>query len=186
MVTVAQGGGTGENVPMLLRLPRLQDEFGGYSMLGLGDIALPGLFISYLLRFDYSHVESMTRGFWQTYFALGSVGYALGLLLTYLALVLSSSGQPALLYLVPCTLGVVLPTAWVRGDLREMWTGAGEGGERSAAAPLRTAARRTNGQYAAVGVNQQETADEPTIEVAKLSSHQLDHDLEEKEMLENL
>ena len=32
-------------------------------------------------------------------------------------------GQPALLYLVPCTLPVVLLLAWRRGDLPSMWKG---------------------------------------------------------------
>ena len=100
MQTVAQGGSTGESVPMLLRLPRIQDELGGQTMLGLGDIALPGLLISYLLRFDYQMGYGWLRG----YFGMSVVGYGAGLLLTYVALVVMRSGQPALLYLVPCTL----------------------------------------------------------------------------------
>ena len=32
-------------------------------------------------------------------------------------------GQPALLYLVPCTLGTVVLLAWLRGDLPSMWQG---------------------------------------------------------------
>ena len=30
-------------------------------------------------------------------------------------------GQPALLYLIPCTLGVVLVLSYCRGDLAAMW-----------------------------------------------------------------
>ncbi len=33
--------------------------------------------------------------------------------------------QPALLYLVPCTLGVVCAVAYYRGHLSQLWTGAG-------------------------------------------------------------
>lgn len=33
-------------------------------------------------------------------------------------------GQPALLYLVPCTLGLTLILAKARGDLRAMWAAA--------------------------------------------------------------
>lgn len=158
MMSVARGGDTGEAVPMLLRLPRFSDELGGYSMLGLGDMALPGLLVAYLLRFDLQHAETATRRWWQTYFAIASGGYAAGLVLTYVALMVSESGQPALLYLVPTTLGVVLPVAFVRGDLREMWSGsharsaaaAGGGSAPSSSSSGLTAPPRSNGQYAAV------------------------------------
>ena len=55
-----------------------------------------------------------------------SAGYGVGLLLTYLALefeVFGSSGQPALLYLVPCTLGTITVKALLRGDLRALMAG---------------------------------------------------------------
>ena len=132
MVTVATGGGTGEAIPMLLRLPRINDELGGYTMLGLGDIALPGLLVSYLLRFDY---RDQSNGLF--YFPLVTVGYAAGVAVTYVALVLMQSGQPALLYIVPCTLGVVLAVACVRGDVGEMWSGHDEERSRVAAANSR-------------------------------------------------
>jgi hypothetical protein len=32
-------------------------------------------------------------------------------------------GQPALLYLIPCTLGTVMLLSWCRGDLPAMWRG---------------------------------------------------------------
>lgn len=40
----------GETMPMLLRLPRLMDPWGGYNMLGFGDIVLPGLLVAFTLR----------------------------------------------------------------------------------------------------------------------------------------
>ena len=49
MVEVARGGGTGESVPMLLRVPAIGDPFGRDRMLGFGDIALPGHNLSYRL-----------------------------------------------------------------------------------------------------------------------------------------
>ena len=122
MQTVAQGGSTGESVPMLLRLPRVQDELGGQTMLGLGDIALPGLLISFLLRFDWQMGYGWLRG----YYLLSVVGYGVGLLLTYGALIVMKSGQPALLYIVPCTLYVVLFVAWLRGDVKQLWEGTAE------------------------------------------------------------
>lgn len=39
---------------MLLELPRLWDYTGGYAMLGLGDIVIPGLLLSFAHRYDIS------------------------------------------------------------------------------------------------------------------------------------
>lgn len=39
---------------MLLEIPRLFDYTGGYAMLGLGDIVIPGLLLSFAHRFDVS------------------------------------------------------------------------------------------------------------------------------------
>ncbi len=40
----------GEGIPMLLKVPRLYDPWGGYSIIGFGDILLPGLLVSFCLR----------------------------------------------------------------------------------------------------------------------------------------
>lgn len=106
---------------MLLTVPRLRDVFGGYSMIGFGDIALPGLFISFLMRFDYIRNKRLHLG--TSYSVLSIIGYCVGLLITNVVLVLSQHGQPALLYLVPCTLGLVCVVAFFRGKLRELWLG---------------------------------------------------------------
>jgi len=116
---VAVGGDSGENMPMLIRLPRINDDFGGYSMLGLGDMALPGLLVSFLLRFDYSRNLSGMK----SYYLISSLGYFIGMLITDVALITTQSGQPALLYLVPSTLGLVCFIAYFRGDLPDMWLG---------------------------------------------------------------
>lgn len=117
MIHVATGGGTGQPIPMVLRLPHIQDKLGGYSILGLGDIALPGLLVSFLYRFDQRWGLRTTDG----YFLPISIGYSIGLLLTYIALVATGHGQPALLYLVPSTLGTAIILGKKRGHLQEMW-----------------------------------------------------------------
>lgn len=49
---VARGDKTGEDgIPMLLKIPRMFDPWGGYSIIGFGDILLPGLLIAFSLRF---------------------------------------------------------------------------------------------------------------------------------------
>ncbi|MBA0812844.1 hypothetical protein Gohar_026778 [Gossypium harknessii] len=56
------------------------------------------------------------------YFVWLMVGYGFGLFFTYLGLYLmNGNGQPALLYLVPCTLGVTVVLAAIRGDLKALW-----------------------------------------------------------------
>ncbi|KAK4447469.1 signal peptide peptidase-domain-containing protein [Podospora aff. communis PSN243] len=159
----------------------------GVSMLGLGDIIIPGLMMGLALRFDLyryyqkkikiesldlvSEVASDVAGetttatvttyrrvkapyidpqsqwgnrLWTTkfgrllpvpeaasvrgatafpkpYFYASVVGYALGMLVTLAMVLVFNHGQPALLYLVPGVTGSVWLTAWIRGELKEMW-----------------------------------------------------------------
>ncbi|KAL4578556.1 hypothetical protein LXL04_014680 [Taraxacum kok-saghyz] len=119
MISVAAGdSSSGETIPMVLRFPRLFDPWGGYSILGFGDILFPGLLLSFTVRFDKAKKKTWQDG----YFLWMAVGYACGLLLTYLGLYLMNGhGQPALLYLVPCTLGTCIILGLVRGELKELW-----------------------------------------------------------------
>jgi hypothetical protein len=57
MVEVATGGDTGEQLPMVLKVPHLGSNplkvcWMPYSMLGFGDILVPGLLLSYCHSFD--------------------------------------------------------------------------------------------------------------------------------------
>jgi len=50
---VARGDKSGEDgIPMLLKIPRLFDPWGGYSIIGFGDIILPGLLVAFSLRLN--------------------------------------------------------------------------------------------------------------------------------------
>ncbi|CAI9775723.1 unnamed protein product [Fraxinus pennsylvanica] len=54
MIVVARGDRSGEDgIPMLLKIQRLFDPWGGYSIIGFGDILLPGLLVAFSLRFDW-------------------------------------------------------------------------------------------------------------------------------------
>jgi len=137
MVKVATGGSSGEAMPMLLKMPRLTDPTPGDSLLGLGDIAIPGLYISYLLRFDYetddhwvffdscSKDRSRRTGTVIGFFSVAMIGYVAGLILCDIVLVATKMGQPALLYIVPCVLIPVLVLANSRGNLKSLWSGKG-------------------------------------------------------------
>ncbi|KAL8490296.1 hypothetical protein ACS0TY_025992 [Phlomoides rotata] len=55
MIAVAKGNNSGgESIPMLLRVPRLADPYGGFNMLGFGDILFPGLLVCFSVRYLYS------------------------------------------------------------------------------------------------------------------------------------
>lgn len=52
-IQVARGDKSGEDgIPMLLKIPRMFDPWGGYSIIGFGDIILPGLLVAFSLRFE--------------------------------------------------------------------------------------------------------------------------------------
>lgn len=118
---VATGGDQHWQLPMLIIIPAFHVTPGvGPAMLGFGDILLPGLLGVYTRSFDlYNKLSARQSYFWPC-----AAGYAVGLLLTYVALYYSiggDQGQPALLYLVPCTLGLVLLLASMRKHLNIMW-----------------------------------------------------------------
>ncbi|KAH7691728.1 Peptidase A22B signal peptide peptidase protein [Dioscorea alata] len=119
MIVVARGDKTGEDVPMLLKIPRMFDPWGGYSIIGFGDILLPGLLVAFSLRYDFLAKKKLRNG----YFLWSMTAYGAGLLGTYLALTLMDGhGQPALLYIVPIMLGTLLMIGKRRGELKNLWT----------------------------------------------------------------
>mmetsp|Transcript_12855 Transcript_12855/g.39546 ORF Transcript_12855/g.39546 Transcript_12855/m.39546 type:complete len:387 (+) Transcript_12855:107-1267(+) len=75
------------------------------SMLGLGDIVIPGYFVAMLLRYDEFRLHDGRPGSHRPiYFYTNLLFYFIGLVCTYLALTIFSVAQPALLYLVPACL----------------------------------------------------------------------------------
>ncbi|ODO04951.1 hypothetical protein I350_05562 [Cryptococcus amylolentus CBS 6273] len=100
-----------------------------FSMLGLGDIVVPGLIIALCLRYDLYRYAQAHKGqnvtpkskFGRGYFNVAALSYVLGLGVTMAAMGWSGRAQPALLYLSPaCTLGPLLYAA-VRGELSQLW-----------------------------------------------------------------
>eukprot|EP00466_Bigelowiella_natans_P014719 jgi/Bigna1/85384/estExt_fgenesh1_pg.C_30408 len=138
MVTVAKSF----DGPIKLLFPRwIQDDKTGKwmsSILGLGDIVLPGIFIALLLRFDRYRLSELNRvgggekttqchhrsssGLWKyKYFCWAMGGYALGLAITIAVMNAFNAAQPALLYLVPCCIGASIVKAVMEGELKELW-----------------------------------------------------------------
>ncbi|KAI4326945.1 hypothetical protein L6164_019456 [Bauhinia variegata] len=86
---------------------------------GFGDILLPGLLVAFALRYDWLAYKTLRAG----YFLWAMFAYGFGLLITYVALnLMDGHGQPALLYIVPFTLGTFLTLGRKRGDLRTLWS----------------------------------------------------------------
>ena len=126
MEEVATGGagGSGEQLPMVLKVPHLIQHpllncFESYSMLGFGDILVPGLLISYCHSYD---LQRQGSGRW-VYWMVANFFYFVGMITTFASLFLMNQAQPALLYLCPLTLIPVCIVAYFRGDLGYMWRG---------------------------------------------------------------
>ncbi|XP_042328612.1 signal peptide peptidase-like 2A isoform X2 [Sceloporus undulatus] len=124
MVEVAAGPfESSEKLPVVMKVPRLAFStaalcFLPFSLLGFGDIVVPGLLIAYCHRFDVQTSSS------SVYFIFCTIAYAAGMLITFVSLILMKKGQPALLYLVPCTLITSALVAWYRKEMKKFWEGS--------------------------------------------------------------
>jgi hypothetical protein len=56
---VARGDNSGEAIPMLLRIPRFFDPWGGYDMIGFGDIIFPGLLVAFSYRYYTIYIAAI-------------------------------------------------------------------------------------------------------------------------------
>ncbi|KAF3660597.1 Signal peptide peptidase-like 1 [Capsicum annuum] len=108
-----------------------------FIMLGLGDMAIPSMLLALVLCFDHRKSKgsenisdvplrkediSSPKGF--KYIRHALAGYSLGVVTALAAGILTHSAQPALLYLVPLTLGPVIVISWMRKELAELWEGS--------------------------------------------------------------
>ena len=128
MVTVAKS----LDGPIKLLFPRslIPDEETGkieLSLLGLGDIVIPGFFLSLLLRFDATMAKvstqkpiSIHQSFPKPYFHSALVAYVLGLCMTLFVMIQFKAAQPALLYLVPACLGSSFLCAYLKGQVQDL------------------------------------------------------------------
>lgn len=100
-----------------------------FMMLGLGDMAIPSMLLALVLCFDnrkskdsvYPMDLQQSKGFKYIWYAVA--GYSVGLVTALAAGILTHSPQPALLYLVPSTLGPIIVVSWMRKELAELWEG---------------------------------------------------------------
>jgi hypothetical protein len=97
------------------------------SMLGLGDIVVPGIFLSLLAKFDVTQAAAQKKnesggggGTYWNYFNVAMVAYVLSLVATLAAMIIWEAAQPALLYIVPFLIITSGIMAWLKGDLTQL------------------------------------------------------------------
>lgn len=118
MMTVA----TSFDAPVKIVFPK-EIPATAFSLLGLGDIVVPGLLIALLLRYDASRVMSASdtappKNFARPYYLSNLAAYVAGLAVTHAVMMYFRAGQPALLYLVPACLGTAVAAATYLGDIK--------------------------------------------------------------------
>lgn len=143
MLTVAKG----IDAPIKLIFPKDYSDSDDlkYSLLGLGDIIIPGIFVSICLRFDILKtvdeqrlikvIENERAGEGgsvfrylldrsihspKSYFGAVLIGYLLAIVCTIVVMFWFDHGQPALLYLVPGCILMVLGMAFIKGEFSEL------------------------------------------------------------------
>lgn len=91
------------DVPIKLLWPKsiTFSDARGFTMLGLGDIVVPGIFISLALRYDYHCFSNASPqdSFRKPYFYASLTAYICGLIATMSVMHFFRKAQPALLYL---------------------------------------------------------------------------------------
>jgi minor histocompatibility antigen H13 len=121
--------------PIKLLFPRgFLDAHGNpaTALLGLGDLVVPGLFLSLVLRFEaFKHLKANASAklstaelpyidFPRPIFMSVWVAYALGLVITVVVMIVWESGQPALFFLVPSTLLAAIVASVITGNSRKL------------------------------------------------------------------
>ena len=96
--------------PNKLMMPPIWNPDSSCSMLGLGDILVPGLYLGFLNKFDE---KQNTR----SYLNSALVAYAASLLVCVVVLIVFDNALPALLYIVPALFLATYANAKYRGEL---------------------------------------------------------------------
>jgi minor histocompatibility antigen H13 len=103
------------------------DDALQFTMLGLGDIVVPGIYVALCLRFDHNLYLKKNpnakkySSFPTPYFNTCFTAYILGLITTIVIMHTFKAAQPALLYLSPACILSVLITGIVKNQLKEVF-----------------------------------------------------------------
>lgn len=105
-----------------LLVTRIGNNLGG--SLGLGDAVFPALLATFVQRFDNFQQQQQQQNQEERRVSLLNVsiaGYLLGCLACEFAPSLSTSGLPALVFIIPSMLGSVIIASALTGELRELF-----------------------------------------------------------------
>ncbi|KAI8362640.1 signal peptide peptidase-domain-containing protein [Blakeslea trispora] len=191
MVSVA----TNFDAPIKLLWPRNIIQFvldktaenARFTMLGLGDIVIPGIFVALCFRFD-RHMswkrnpagQFRSLNFPKPYFTANMVAYVLGLVVTMVVMHFFKAAQPALLYLSPACILSALGTAVIRGELNEFFAYTTEEEEEKDDKKTKKPAKRVVEQVVVEERDDEELVEESSIEIEEI---ELDEE-EEGEIVE--
>jgi minor histocompatibility antigen H13 len=119
MVSVAKSF----DVPVKLLFPRniISGVAKEFTMLGLGDIVIPGVMVSLCLRFDRHLTPESTTSYSKYYFNACFLAYLLGLTTTMAVMHTFKAAQPALLYLSPACIMAPLIVATCRRQIGQLF-----------------------------------------------------------------
>lgn len=87
-----------------------------FSVLGLGDVVIPGLFVRLT-----QNIDEVLQPKNLSYFNVAVAAYAAGLALCFGANEIFHNGQPALLYLDPSLVGSTLACAALNDQVPQLW-----------------------------------------------------------------
>jgi hypothetical protein len=134
-------------IKLLFPLPQGASTPSGrnHTLLGLGDLLIPGIAMAHLLRFDAYRWEEAARAkaggngaafahvpgdsVPTPYFNASLLAYTVGLAVTIVVMYTFESAQPALFYLVPAVVGVSALQAVLRGEMKPLLAFKADGGE---------------------------------------------------------
>jgi minor histocompatibility antigen H13 len=115
MVSVAKSF----DAPIKLLFPK-ELAAAEFSMLGLGDIVIPGIMVAIILRYDVQkHLVTSTgkpRLFYSCF-----LGYVIGVVATIVVMNVFKAAQPALLYIVPSVLATTFLHASMNGEAKTLF-----------------------------------------------------------------
>ena len=92
------------------------NAFLSWSLIGLGDLAVPGFYLSYISRFG----EHMMA---KIYLISHLIAYFLSICLCIYVISLGYGGQPALLYIVPALFFTTFIIGTIRGEVSDLFEG---------------------------------------------------------------
>jgi len=119
-------------IPTKIVLPRFasaETDTVESSILGLGDIGLPGCAIALCLRYDLYNFHAAhpltefhhLQKYQKPYFFASLIGYTIALIMAITASQVYQTGQPALLYISPAVLISIGVTALIKHQTSDVW-----------------------------------------------------------------